>query len=382
MNQKLPRLFSLFCLCLLPASALAQCPRSTGTEQDKLCWSLQYILYAAQTDYREFRAPHGPAPDVSLGTTKVPCQVSAWLNNVAMYMCSADVSLAEGQEWYTKTMASLQQLQYLWHFKIESPGADHFVDAGPPDCEVPTEVPPRDGPYFGQCPLHLQEVRQPDGTAKVYLWVNSYTSPYLALKPPLPAVKYSVQSTSAPQSAGPSASIFPTCDDLCRELKQVLEARVTAFQKLLATNSSPGASNVATRSEVTVKLAGASDCAIDAAPLEGSSATTASRTSPSSFVTRSGSLSTAKFRIHGAPAQYVCYWPEDSESAAETRFRDLSSRIQVAMPSDWSARQEDTLDSRSGAKLTLWLAIDPANKPAVRLYLSGQSVGLHISDAD
>jgi hypothetical protein len=180
MIQRLPQLLSLGCLLLLATSTFAQCPPSKGTDQDKLCWSLQYILYAAQTDYREFRAPKGPAPDVSLGSTKVPCQISTWANNVPMYMCYAEIPLADAQQWYAKTIAALMQLQYLWHFKIDSPGSDHFVDGGPPDCEVP----PADGPYIGQCPLHLQEVKQRDGTAKVYLWLNSYSSPYLMHKPP------------------------------------------------------------------------------------------------------------------------------------------------------------------------------------------------------
>ena len=38
-------------------------------------------------------------------------------------MCSAEVPAQEAEEWYAKTMADLHELQYLWQFKSESPGA-------------------------------------------------------------------------------------------------------------------------------------------------------------------------------------------------------------------------------------------------------------------
>lgn len=182
----------LVCLGLFPLPALAQC-------QDQFCRNLQHILYAAQTDFREFRAMKTPGPNISVGTAKVPCQMSAWVNNVPMYMCYGQVSLAEGQQWYSKTIAALNLLQYLWRFKIDSHGSDHFVDGGPPDCDVP----PADGPYIGQCPLHLQVVKQADGTAKIYLWVNSYSSPYLIHKPPAAPSKTppAASSTSSPQNS-------------------------------------------------------------------------------------------------------------------------------------------------------------------------------------
>ena len=378
MTRKLPQFVSVVCLCLLPVSALAQCPRSSGTDQDRLCWSLQYILYAAQTDFREFTVLKKPAPDVSLSATKVPCQLSAWLNNVAMYMCSADVSLEEGREWYDQTIAALEKLQYRWHFKIESPGTDHFVDAGPPDCEVA----PEDGPYFGECPLHLQEVKQPDGTSKVHLWVNSYTSPYLVLRPP-PAPKAQSGSTNVPQAAK-----GPACDDLCQGLKRVFEARASSFQDLLVTQASADSNAVANTNTTTtnsdtvnLKLAGASACSVDA-PLQASRPFTTATSPRSAAPGRAEPISTATLHTRDAAAQYVCYWPEDSPSAAESRFRDLSSRIEVAMPSRWSAKQEEVVDPLTGAKVTSWLALDSTNRPAVRLYLSGQSVGLHISGAD
>jgi hypothetical protein len=153
------------------------------------------MLYAAQTDYREFRAMKTPGPDASVGATKVPCQVSTWANNVPMYICYAQVPLADAQEWYTKTISTLQELQYLWKFKIDSLAADHYVDGGPEGCEVPP-VTADEGPYLGQCPLHLQVVKQSDGTAKLYLWLNSYSSPYLVHKPPTPPSKSTPPSSS------------------------------------------------------------------------------------------------------------------------------------------------------------------------------------------
>jgi hypothetical protein len=178
MNLSFPRWLSFLCLCLLPIPALGQC-------QDQPCHNLQYILYAAQTDFREFRAMKTPGPDMTVGAAKVPCQMSAWANNVPMYICYAQVPFADGEEWYTKTLAAAQKLQYLWHFKIDSPASDHFVEGGMPGCEVP----PADGPYLWQCPLHFQAVKQADGTIKLYLWLNSYSSPYLVPKPPPPPPK-------------------------------------------------------------------------------------------------------------------------------------------------------------------------------------------------
>lgn len=192
MSMRLSRLFSLFCFGFVPIPVLAQC-------KDQPCRNLQYILYAAQTDFREFRAMRTPGPDASAGAAKVPCQMSAWANNVPMYICYAQVPLAAGQEWYAKTIAALTVLQYSWHFKIDSPASDHFVDGGPPDCEVP----PANGPYIDQCPLHLQAVKQPDGTAKLYLWVNSYSSPYLVHKPPPPPAK---PAPSSPPKSSPQNS--------------------------------------------------------------------------------------------------------------------------------------------------------------------------------
>jgi hypothetical protein len=77
--------------------------------------------------------------------------------------------------------------------------------------------------------------------------------------------------------------------------------------------------------------------------------------------------------------QFVCYWPETSGPAAETRFRDLISRIQGLLPSDWTTRQENESYEYTGAKITKWSALEPGGKHDVRIYVSGDAVGLHIT---
>ena len=220
MKMKLSWLLAVLCLSFVPAPSFAQCK----DQSDRHCWNLQYILCAAQTDFREFRgtnplngrhAVKPPNPDVSVGAASVPCHASIWSSAVSVYMCSADIPAANVEEWYAKTMADLQQLQYLWQFKIETAGTDRYVDAGPAGCEVgplekiysdgsPSDGPYlRDGPYIGQCPLHLEAVKQAGGTARVYFWLNSYTSPYLARRRESPSKSQSAKS-QAPQSASTS----------------------------------------------------------------------------------------------------------------------------------------------------------------------------------
>ena len=122
MNGKVSWLLSLFCASFFAVPAFAQCKN----QQDRPCWSLQYILYAAETDFREFRGgtplkPRDPKltppnPDLSVGAIHVPCHTDIWLSSeVPVYMCSAEVSAQEAEEWYAKTMADLHELQYLWH---------------------------------------------------------------------------------------------------------------------------------------------------------------------------------------------------------------------------------------------------------------------------
>jgi hypothetical protein len=323
MIKKTLRAFSLSCLSfLLAVSALAQC-------KDHLCQSLQNILFAAATDFREYRANRTAAPDLSIEGAKVPCQMSSWANNVPMYICYAQVPYPSAESWYANTLASLRILQPAWQFKIDSPVADHFVDAGPPDCVVPAT----EGPFLGHCPIHLQITKQADGTAKAYLWTSSLSSPYLVNRPPGP-----------PPKAAP-APIAGGCDDLCQGLKKAFEARATAFEGIRAANPSGGVS------QATVELAGAAECAVNA---------------------------TSKSHSNEAGTQFVCYWPEASPSAADTRFRDLVARLQVLTPSNWSISQNDQSEELTGAKVKAWCAVAPDTKQEVCVYISGESVGLHI----
>jgi hypothetical protein len=326
MNKKLLRAFSLFCfvVLLLPASGAAQC-------KDQLCRNLQNILDAAVTDFREYRANRIAVPDVSVTGVKVPCQMTAWANNVPMLICYAEIPYQGQESWYASVLQSLRILQPAWQFKSDSPAADHFVDAGPPDCVVPGT----EGPYLGHCPLHLQATKQSDGTAKVYLWTSSLSSPYLVNRPPAP-----------PKKTAPAAgTVANGCDDLCQGLKRAFEARVSAFEDLR------GAKTSGAVSDVTIKLAGAVHCAVNA---------------------------TSKSRSNDAGTQYVCYWTEASALEADARFRDLVSRLQVLVPSTWAIQQEDQLEELTGIKVPAWLATAPEGKQEVALYRLSQSVGLHI----
>jgi hypothetical protein len=429
MNGKISWLLSLFCASFFAVPTFAQCKN----QQDRACWSLQYILYAAETDFREFRGSTPlirrdpkltpPKPDLSVGAIHVPCHTDFWLSSkVAVYMCSAEVLAQEAEEWYAKTMADLHELQYLWQFKIESAGADHYVDAGQPGCEVarvettsyggyhvekPYIV---DGPYLGQCPLHLQTVRQADGTARISFWLNSSVNLARNPGPPprslellasakseLPQPRSASAPASTPQhasatadnlqsepavesSAEHSSKRYAGCDDLCQGLKRVLENRASSFRQL----GDRSRSSVLSRSTSfgdTVKLSGAASCLIHAEP----SASTRSSA-------RNGAVSGANFapvstkgtkatssRAPGRPAtQYVCYWPQDSE-AAESEFLNLVGLLRELIPSSWLTQQSIEADELSGAQMTVWSARDSKNRAAIGLYLSGRSVGLHIS---
>jgi hypothetical protein len=425
MNTKISRLLqSLFCLSLVPASsAFALCK----DQQDKHCWNLQYILYGARTDFREFEfrkplklsdpKPNVPKPDLSMGAVAVPCSVSTWSNAVSVYMCTADVPPADVEEWYGKTMADLQKLQYLWKFKINTSGTDHYVDAGPAGCDViPLEKNYSDGsssdgpfigdgPYIGQCPLHLETVKQADGKAKVYFWLNSYSSPYLARRhdSPSKALPQSAKSqapqsasTAASQSASdavpaveaaadnkPVASKQPICDELCQGLKKILEGRTSSFRGIEATSTVADRPSDTSSSGVGVKLVGAASCSVNAAPL-------GARTSAKNATTRAHleEVSTKANKLpapgaaHVAASQYVCYWSENSAAAAESQFHDLVGLVQMLMPSNWSGNQQEQPDKLSGAQTTVWTARDARNKAAVDLYLNGKSVGLHVSASD
>ncbi len=313
---------SLAFLLLLPIHALPQC-------KDQPCFNLQSILTAAVTDFREFRSSTSPGPNVSVQGTNVPCQMTTWANNVPMYICYAQVPAANAESWYAATLSSLRTIQPSWHLDISSPAADHYVDAGPAGCGIP----PTEGPYLDQCPLHLQSAKQPDGTAKLYLWMSSLSSPYLVSRPPGP-----------PPKSAPSAAITNGCDDLCQGLKKAFETRTSSFEGIRAAKSAGDTS------EAVLKLTGAGNCSVTLA---------------------------AKVHSTDAGTQYICYWTEATASAADTRFRDLAARLQVLVPSTWSVRQEDQLDELAGAKVTAWFAVAPDAKQEVSLYLLNQSVGLH-----
>ena len=300
---------------LLPVSARAQC-------KDQLCSNIQDVLDAALIDFRGYTTHTVPVPEVSTESTKVACSMNTWANNVPMLICYAQVPLSNASNWYARTMDALKLLNPSWQFNIKTPGDNRYVDTGPPDCE-PT---PTEGPYIGQCPLHLELSKQSDGSTKIYLIVNSLSSSYLhhhTLLSPTPAKP----AQSAPAGVSPVGA--SGCDEFCQALKKAFEARTTNFA------GAPPA-----------KLPGAKDCLVKNASAVG--------------------------------ATFVCYWQEFSATAGENRFRDLVARLQIFVPSDWSLRQEDELDEQTGAPLIAWHADEPGGKHGVRVYLSANAVALHI----
>lgn len=396
MTAKLSRILSFLLLALLPVPAFAQC----RNQQDRHCWNLQYMLYAAETDFREFHGAKAPQLDASVGAATVRCRNDAWLNDVRMYFCSGNLSPAEAEEWYSKTLADLHQLQYLWQFNVESPGSDHFVDAGPVSCEVPPQDGTyiTDGPYLEQCPVHLQTVRQPDDRYNVELWIDSYSSPYLVRNPyvsrnnvlqfaskspsPVPSAA-PPQPVAAPARTAESAPSDPpvvasrtaeaVCDNLCQELKKVLDDRKTAFTLVNGT-AAPQNGSDADPTPAAIKLTGSSYCSVNSLPQ-------VMRYPSSNEVARTGvrSVATTDGRLSVTPGtQYVCYWPETSRAAAESQFRGLISLLQTIIPRYWSTLEQSQTDELSGAKVTVWSVHDSTKKPVVRLYLTGESVGLHV----
>src|SRR5579864_2197200 len=449
MNRKISWVLSLFFASFFAAPTFAQCKN----QQDRACWSLQYILYGAETDFREFRGSTPlkpgdprltpPNPGLSVGTIHVPCHTDFWLGSeVAVYMCSAEVSPQEAEEWYAKTMADLHELQYLWQFQSESPGADHYVDAGPQGCEAARlettnygghhlEGPYiAEGPYLGQCPLHLQTVRQSDGTARISFWLNSSVNLARNPAPPSRASELSASKSEAPQpraASAPAATLQPAvatvvpataapttsaaatpasatkdssraepalensgarsskrygeCDDLCQGLKKVLENRASSFRQLGVSGGSSLASKTTSFGD-TVKLSGARSCVISAEPSAGTRSSARNESvSGAHFapVSTKGAKATSS-RGPGRPAaQYVCYWPQDSGAAAESEFLDLVGLLRMLIPSTWLTQQSVEADELSGAQRTVWSARDSKNRAAIGLYLSDRSVGLHIS---
>jgi len=288
---------------------------------------VQTIVDAAVTDFRAYGGNKTGGSELAINGTKFSCQIMAWANNVPMYMCYAQLSYASGQNWYESALDALKRLKPAWHFQINSPGDDHFVDAGPPDCGIP----PNEGPYIGECPFHLQAVKQKDGTTKLHFWMNSLSSPYLVRRPP---------AKTAPKTAGND------CDDFCQNFNKAFAARMNSFDDIRVAKTNDETSDAA------VKFEGAKECAIQGA-------------------TRPHSNETGM--------QFVCHWPETSGSVAEARFRDLISRVQRLIPSNWSTHEENESDDYTGAKITKWYAAEPSDKQDVRIYVSGGAVGLHIT---
>ncbi|MHB8501573.1 MAG: hypothetical protein ACYDCG_13600 [Candidatus Acidiferrales bacterium] len=443
MNRKISWLLSLFCASFFAVPTFAQCKN----QQDRACWSLQYILYAAETDFREFRGSTPlkpgdpkltpPNPDLSVGAIHVPCRTDSWLSSeVAVYVCSADVPAQEAEEWYAKTMADLHELQYLWQFKSESAGADHYVDAGQPGCDVarmettsygayhvedPYIV---DGPYLGQCPLHLQTVRQADGTARISFWLNSSidlarnpaplprslelsasakseapqpraaSAPASTPRPaaatvapatPAPATTDNLRAEPAVENSGErSSKKYGDCDDLCQGLKKVLENRASSFRQL-GLRSGSSVPSGGTLFGDTVKLSGAASCLIHAEPSAGTRSSARNEPVAGAHfapVSTKGTKATSSRAPGRLATQYVCYWPPDSEAAAESEFLDLVGLLRVLIPSSWLTQQSIEADELSGAQRTVWSARDSKNRAAIGLYLSGRSVGLHVSAGD
>lgn len=325
MSKTAVQAISILWFCFLPIPALAQCT-------DQPCQNLQNILDAAVTDFRPYGADKTGGPELSTNGVKVACQMRAWANNVSMYMCFAQLPQQDAQNVYSTLLDALKRLKPAWRFQVSSPDDDHFVRAGPPDCENP----PNDGPYAGDCPLQLQSVKQKDGTVMLHLWMNSLSSPYLAKRPPAPKpVPKTVPRTSAND-----------CDDFCQNLKKAFAARVNSFDDIRTAKTNGEISDAA------VKLEGAKECIIKGAIRP-----------PSKEV----------------GTEFVCHWPEPSGPAAETRFRDLTARVQVLLPLSWTMHQENESDEDTGAKITKWYAIEPGGKHDVRIYISGDAVGLHIT---
>jgi hypothetical protein len=181
-------------------------------------------------------------------------------------------------------------------------------------------------------------------------------------------------------SAEHSSKSYASCDDLCQGLKRVLENRASSFRQLGVRSRSSVLSR-STSFRDTFKLSGAASCLIHAEPSAGTRSSARNEpVSGANFapVSTKGTKATSS-RAPGRPAtQYVCYWPQDSE-AAESEFLDLVGLLRALIPSSWLTQQGIEADELSGAQMRVWSARDSKNRAAIGLYLSGRSVGLHIS---
>ena len=315
--------------CAFPAT------RTTAQCTDAPCKNLQSAFNSAMIDFRDYRDAPASVPNLSTSLAKVTCQMNLWANNVKMYVCYAQVPLAAGDSWFRITVDNAKRLQANWTFKVDTNSDNRYADAGPENCEVTAT----EGPYIGQCPLHVQMVRQPDGAANLYLWINSYSSPYLL---------HHVQGSKVAHHAGSA----PACDDFCQNFKKAFAARENRFADLGMAKSGEEVP-----AEASVAFLGARKCAM-------------------TVVSRSPS---GDPKLSDEGVRFACFWQESSATAADTRFRDLVSRVQPLIPPEWPAHQQEQSDDVTGANVTSWLAVEPGAQHDVRLYLSGTSVALHIT---
>jgi hypothetical protein len=323
-SWKLLSILFLFTLTTVPAHA------QNGDSSSK---NLQAVFDSAMIDFRDYRSSGGPVPTLSTSLAKVSCQMNTWANNVPMYVCYAQTPLAAGDSWFRSIVDSARRLQANWTFKVTANGDNRYAEGGPENCEVT----PTEGPYIGQCPFHAQSIRQADGSANLYLWINSFSSPYLYHHPP---------------SAKPVHRTGPDCDDFCQNFKKAFAARTNSFAELGATPNGEELSP-----EASVTFPGARKCLIK-------------RTSrPQSGVSTQSESGVA----------FTCYWGESSATAADNRFRELVSRVHALLPTDWSTHQREESDAATGAAVTIWIATEPGATSDVRVYVSGLSVALHIT---
>lgn len=328
--MQITKVLLLFVLTLAysPLPASAQC-------RDSVCEGLNNILTSAVTDFRDYSRKLVREPNLSLSGANVPCHLDQWSNAVGLYICSAKIPAMEANGWYQDALSSLGTLRPTWSFQIDSRSNGHIVDGGPPGCAIS----PLDGPYAGDCPVHIQVLNQADGTSKVYFWMSSLSSPYLVAAPAGHAASHSVPV------------VANACDEMCEGLKKALESRLHEFSSIRVTGTSADGDAF----EVTDKLPGAHECAVRPATVARSA--------------RFGS-------------QYVCYWPESSPADAASRFRDLITRLQIFVPSNWNAHRDDSPDPLTGADRTEWIATSPGALQQVAVYILGRFVALHISTWD
>jgi hypothetical protein len=199
---------------------------------------------------------------------------------------------------------------------------------------------------------------------------------------PAPTITDNLRTEPAKENSGErSSKRYGDCDELCQGLKKVMENRASSFRQLGVRSGSSVASKTTLFGD-TVKLSGAGSCVISAEPSAGSRSS--ARNEPVSGahfapVSTKGAKATSS-QAPGRPAtQYVCYWPQDSEAAAESEFLDLAGLLRLLVPSSWLTQQSIEADELSGAQRTVWSARDSKNRAAIGLYRIGRSVGLHIS---